>query len=117
MISFIIVIIVALEHLLFGYIEMFGTTKVQSNSFGFEESELKSKTLQTALSNQGIYNLCLGLMIIALLVINAAILALATVMSFVVIVGIYGALTVTKKILYVQALPAALALIALLMHL
>lgn len=116
MISLIIVIIVALEHLLFGYIEMFGTTKLQANSFGFEESELENKTLQTALSNQGIYNLCLGLMIIALTIVSASVPILIITMLFVIIVGIYGALTVTKKILFVQALPAIVALVALLLH-
>lgn len=38
MISLILIIIVALEHLLFGYIEMFGATGLQAKAFGFEEA-------------------------------------------------------------------------------
>ena len=113
MITLILVLIVATEHLLFGYIEMFGSTKVQAEAFGFKESELKSKTLQVALSNQGIYNLLFGLMIFALTMIGASNSVLILTMLFVILVGIYGALTVTKKILFVQALPALLALFAL----
>ena len=64
MISLILIIIVGIEHLLFGFIEMFGGIKLQADAFGFDESELKNKTLQVALSNQGIYNLGFGLMII-----------------------------------------------------
>ena len=54
MISLILIIIVGIEHLLFGFIEMFGGIKLQADAFGFDESELKNKTLQVALSNQGI---------------------------------------------------------------
>ncbi len=41
MISLILIIIVGIEHLLFGFIEMFGGTKLQADAFGFDESELK----------------------------------------------------------------------------
>jgi putative membrane protein len=117
MISLIIIAIVGLEHLLFGFIEMFGDTKLQAKAFGFDEAELKNKTLQIALSNQGIYNIGFGLMILALAIINAAASIFIIAMLFVILVGIYGALTVTKKILFVQALPALLALICLLLSL
>ena len=113
MISLILIIIVALEHLLFGYIEMFGATGLPAKAFGFEEAELKNKTLHVALSNQLIYNVWLGLLIIALTIANASIPVLSLTMIFVVLVGIYGALTVTKKIFIVQALPALISLILL----
>jgi putative membrane protein len=81
------------------------------------KSELKNKTLQVALSNQGIYNLGFGLMIIVLAIMNAATSVFIIAMLFVILVGIYGALTVTKKILFVQALPALVTLIVLLLSL
>ena len=115
MISLILIIIVGIEHLLFGFIEMFGGTKLQADAF--DESELKNKTLQVALSNQGIYNLGFGLMIIVLAIMNAATTVFIIAMLFVILVGIYGALTVTKKILFAQALPALVTLIALLLSL
>lgn len=117
MISLILIIIVGIEHLLFGFIEMFGGIKLQADAFGFDESELKNKTLQVALSNQGIYNLGFGLMIIVLAIMNAATSVCIIAMLFVILVGIYGALTVTKKILFVQALPALVTLIVLLLSL
>ena len=96
---------------------MFGVTKLQADAFGFDESELKNKTLQVARSNQGIYNLGFGLMIIVLAIMNAATSVFIIAMLFVILVGIYGALTVTKKILFVQALPALVTLIILLLSL
>lgn len=113
MISLILIIMVALEHLHFGYIEMFGAISLQAKAFGFEEAELKNKLLQVALSNQGIYNVGVGLLIIALTIINASIPVLSLTMIFVVLVGIYGAVTVTKKIFLIQALPALISLILL----
>ena len=117
MISLILIIIVGIEHLLFGFIETFGGIKLQADAFGFDKSELKNKTLQVALSNQGIYNLGFGLMIIVLAIMNAATSVFIIAMLFVILVGIYGALTVTKKILFVQALPALVTLIVLLLSL
>lgn len=113
MISLIILIIVATEHLIFGFVEMFGSKKLQSRAFGFEENALNNLLLQTALANQGIYNIGFGLLILFLVLIHASALVLMGTMAFVVLVGFYGALTVNKKILVVQALPAVLGIIAL----
>ena len=71
-----IYIFVLFACLLFGFIEMFGGIKLQADAFGFDESELKNKTLQVALSNQGIYNLGFGLMIIVLAIMNATTIVL-----------------------------------------
>lgn len=56
-------------------------------------------------------------MIIVLAIMNAATSVFIIAMLFVILVGIYGALTVTKKILFVQALPALVTLIVLLLSL
>lgn len=117
MLSLILVFFVALEHLLFGYIEMFGSVQVQSKAFGFPEKELQNNTLQIALSNQGIYNVSFGLLVIAFIIFNLAANSLILSMIFVVIVGIYGGLTVTKKIWVIQVGPALLALLSLLLAL
>lgn len=115
LISLIILIIVAIEHLFFGYVEMFGSKQMQSKAFGFEENTLNSSLLQTALSNQGIYNIGLGLLILFFVSTNASALILKGTLAFVILVGVYGAFTVTKKILVVQVLPAILGIIALTM--
>lgn len=113
MVSLIILIIVAIEHLFFGYVEMFGSKKLQSKAFGFDSGTLDDNLLQTALSNQGIYNIGFGLLILFFVSIQASAIILVGTMFFVVLVGVYGALTVTKKILIIQALPAILGIISL----
>lgn len=113
MISLIILIIVAIEHLIFGFVEMFGSKKLQSKAFGFEESALNNSLLQTALANQGIYNIGFGLLILFLISMHASALVLMGTMGFVILVGVYGAFTVTKKILVAQAFPAALGILTL----
>lgn len=113
MVSLIILIIVAIEHLFFGYVEMFGSKKLQSRAFGFDSGALDNNLLQIALSNQGIYNISFSLLILFFVSIQASTIVLVGTLAFVVLVGVYGALTVTKKILIVQALPAVIGMICL----
>jgi putative membrane protein len=115
MITTILLIIVAIEHLVFGYVEMFGSAELQSKSFGFPAEELKNQHLKLALSNQGIYNIALGLLILVSVFTALPSLGLIFLMAFVVIVGIYGGATVHKKIYLVQALPALITLVLLLL--
>ncbi len=75
----------------------------------FRMSAEKAETTKVLASNQGAYNGMLAVGIAwALLVGNGP--ALAFLLFFVVIVGIYGALTVSPTIFVVQALPAIIAL-------
>lgn len=113
MVSFIILIVVAIEHLIFGFVEMFGSRETKSKAFRIEKEELHSSLLQTALANQGIYNVGFGLLILFLLLLHTSPLELMGVMGFVVLVGTYGAFTVDKKIFFVQAIPAILGIISL----
>jgi putative membrane protein len=69
-------------------------------------------------ANQGLYNGFLGAGLIWSLFILDAYWAENIACFFllcVLVAGIYGAFTASRKILYVQALPAALALLALLL--
>lgn len=113
MISFVILTIVAVEHLIFGYIEIFGSREMQSKVFDIELKELDSPLFCSALANQGIYNISFGILVLFFIIINAPLLVLIGMMVFVVLVGIYGAYTVSKKILIVQALPAILGILSL----
>jgi putative membrane protein len=75
----------------------------------FAMSKEDAARTATLAANQGVYNLMLAVGIgWALAVGNVG--ALGFLLAFVVAVGLYGAYSVSRTILVVQALPAALAL-------
>jgi putative membrane protein len=103
--------LVAALHLYFLVLEMFlWTTPTGRRAFGLE-AEFAEQT-KTLAANQGLYNgfLVAGL-VWGLVADNTD--AKIFFLVCVVVAGVYGAATVNKRILVVQALPAALALGAL----
>jgi putative membrane protein len=81
--------------------------------FGIPKDEVESRA--AAMSNQGCYNGFLVAAIALGLFWPDATIARAFMvygLVCVVIAGVWGAATVSKRILYIQALPAALALVA-----
>ena len=107
------VAVVALLHVGFLALEMFLWTKPTGRRiFGLSrEFAQQSKALA---ANQGLYNgfLAAGLIWSSLIRPDQA-----TALFFlgcVIVAGLYGAVTVSRKIAYVQAAPAALAVLALL---
>ena len=110
----VLIAIVALLHIYFLVLEMFLWDKpFGRKTFGLSAEYAKqSKTLA---ANQGLYNgfLAAGL-IWGLMLGEAGISIKIFFLSCVVIAGIYGGLTVGKKILLIQALPAAIALVLIL---
>ena len=112
--SQILIALVALEHLYFLYIEMIAWETVGKRTFKSFPPELFKPTKGMA-ANQGLYNgfLAAGLIWTFFIDDHAWKMYIAVFfLSCVIIAGIYGALTATKRIFYVQALPAILALIA-----
>lgn len=115
-ISKILIAFVALEHLYIMYFEMFAWETIGKRTFKSIPENLFKPTKSLA-ANQGLYNgfLAAGL-IWSLLIynkgwsVNISIFFLVCV----IIAGIYGAITASKRIFFVQALPAILALIAVL---
>jgi putative membrane protein len=113
MIANILVGLVALEHLYILYLEMFAwETKGKKVFKGSLRPELFAPTRVLA-ANQGLYNGFLAAGLIWSFFItdkawstNVAIFFL----SCVIVAGIYGAITASKKIFFVQALPALVAL-------
>ncbi|MFW5451092.1 MAG: DUF1304 domain-containing protein [Methylophagaceae bacterium] len=105
-----LVALIALLHLYFLVLEMFLWDKPYGRkTFNLtKEFATASKTLA---ANQGLYNgfLAAGL-IWGLLLGNAGTAILLFFLSCIVIAGIYGGLTANKRILFIQALPAAIAL-------
>ncbi len=107
----ILVGIVALLHFGFLYLEMFLWDKPRGRR-SFNMTEEFAKQSKTLAMNQGLYNgfLAAGL-------IWGIFAGDATKIFFLgcmVIAGVFGALTVSKRIFYIQAVPAILALLVVL---
>lgn len=118
-ISKVLIVIVAVEHLYILYMEMFAWETLGKKTFkGSLKEELFTPTKSLA-ANQGLYNGFLAAGLIWSLVITDEIWAKNIALFFlgcVIAAGIYGALTASKKIFFVQALPAIIALIVLLLR-
>ena len=110
-----LIIIIALLHLYFLILEMFLWTKplgrkVFKLSVDYAE---KSKTLA---ANQGLYNGFLSVGLLWGLVLGTAGITLTLFMlNCIIIAGIYGGLTVARKIFFIQAVPAMIALTLLIL--
>ncbi len=109
----IVIAIVALLHVYFLVLEMFFWDK----PLGLRTFKLTpefAKASKVLAANQGLYN---GFLAAGLLwgLWRGDVAAQTFFLSCVLIAGIYGAATVGKKILFVQALPAAVALLLLLL--
>jgi putative membrane protein len=111
-----LVALVALLHAYFLVLEMFLWTKPAGLRV-FNQSLEKARDSAVLAANQGLYNGFLAAGLVWGLLHPAPAVAFQIKVFFlacVVIAGIYGAATVSKRILMVQALPAAIALILLL---
>ena len=105
-----VALLVAVEHLWFLVLEMFlWTTPTGMRVFALTpEFAEQSATLA---ANQGLYNGFLAAGLIWTLVQKGdAFAAKVFFLSCVIVAGVFGALTASRKILWVQALPGAIAL-------
>ena len=113
----ILVAVVALEHLYILYMEMFlWTTPTGMKTFGMSKEVAESS--KTLAANQGLYNGFLAAGLIWGIVHPDPIFGRQIQMFFlacVIVAGVYGGLTVKRTILMVQALPALIALITVLL--
>ena len=108
--------LVAFEHLYFMYFEMFAWETIGKKTFKSLPEHLFKPTKGLA-SNQGLYNgfLSAGLIWTYFIEDNYWQTNIATFFLLcVIIAGVFGAVTASKKIFFVQALPAILALLFLL---
>lgn len=118
MIASILIGIIALEHFYILYMEMFAWETIGRKTFkGAMPDEMFTPT-KTMAANQGLYNgfLAAGLTWSLIITdpiwkVNIAIFFL----SCVILAGTYGAISASKKIFFVQALPAIIALILLIL--
>ena len=116
LISKILIIIVALEHFYIMYFEMFAWETIGKKTFKGSFPEELFKPTKGLAKNQGLYNGFLAAGLIWSLMISDEIWSKNVAIFFlgcVIVAGIYGAVTASRKIFFVQALPAILALAAL----
>jgi len=116
LVGMVMVLLVALEHLYFLYLEMFlWTTPKGLKIFG--NTAEKAEASRVLAANQGLYNGFLAAGLLWGLAYPGA-PGLHIQMFFlacVIVAGIYGGLTVKMRIMYLQAGPALLGLLALLL--
>ncbi|MFC6261562.1 DUF1304 domain-containing protein [Levilactobacillus fujinensis] len=116
----ILIYFVAIEHLGIMGLEIFGKSAKQAELFGMPLSFVKQPQAKAALANMGIYNgmlgLTLGLTPLFLTGHNLLIMT-ALLLLFVIIVAIFGSLTVKKQIFWLQGMPALVTFLVLLTQL
>jgi putative membrane protein len=106
---------VGVLHFYFLVLEMFLWTKPAGlRAFGLTREKAEASKVLAA--NQGLYNGFLGAGLIWSSMIIDDFPVMVFFLTCVIIAGLYGAATANKKILYVQALPAIVALILLHLH-
>jgi len=117
LIANIIVVIVALLHIYFLVLEMFFWDKPLGLKT-FRMTPEKAKITKVLAANQGLYNgfLAAGLLW-GLSLGDAGVGIKLFFLGCVIVAGVYGAITVGRKILFIQAIPAALGLLLVLMSL
>lgn len=108
--------IVIILHVLFLVLEMFlWNTPYGRKTFGLSEEYAKKSA--TLAANQGLYNGFLAAGLLWGLVSTGGFNALIFFLSCIIIAGIYGAITVKRSILWLQACPAAIAMALLTLNL
>ena len=110
MIANVLIGLVALLHAYFLVLEMFLWTK-PAGLRAFGQTPEQARITQVLAANQGLYNGFLAAGLVWSLMLGAAGRDIAVFfLVCVVIAGVYGAATASKKIMVVQAVPGALAL-------
>ena len=110
----ILIALIALEHVYFLVLEMFLWTKPRTRAaFGMSAEQAEQSKVLAA--NQGLYNgfLAAGLIWSLLAPVAYAKPLALFFLGCVLVAGLYGGATANKRIWYVQAVPAAIALLVL----
>ncbi|WP_343488242.1 DUF1304 domain-containing protein [Allomuricauda sp. d1] len=109
----IVTVFVALLHLYFLWLEMFAWTTKAKKVFRKFPKDLFEPTKAMA-ANQGLYNGFLAAGLIWALLISDPYWSTYVALFFlgcVLVAGIYGAISVSKRIFYVQGIPALIAIV------
>jgi len=106
--------IVLLLHVLFLVLEMFmWNTPFGRKTFGLKEDYARQSAALAA--NQGLYNGFLAAGLLWGMVSTGGFDALVFFLSCIIVAGIYGAITAKRSILFLQTLPAAIAMALLIL--
>lgn len=111
LLAYILTVFVALLHFGFMFLEMFFWNKPTGRKIFGLSKDFAEKSKSLAM-NQGLYNGFLATGLVWGLVLGSAGIPITIYfLCCVIIAGIFGAVTVNKNIIYIQALPALAALI------
>ena len=108
--------IVAFEHLVILWIEMFAWETMGKKAFKGSLPDEMFRPTKTLAANQGLYNGFLAAGLIWSFFIEDPrwkFYVAVFFLSCVIVAGVYGAITASRKIFFIQALPALIALILL----
>ncbi len=111
-IALVLVSIVAIEHIYILWLEMFAWTTAGRKAFKGALSPDLFEPTKVLAANQGLYNGFLAAGLIWSLTISDPIWSRNVSLFFlscVIVAGVYGAVTASRKIFFVQALPAIIA--------
>ena len=114
MLAKVLIGLIAVLHVYILVLEMFLWDKPYGLK-AFGNSLEKAQLTKVLAQNQGLYNgfLAAGLFWSLIAPVGCAVAIANFFLACVLVAGIYGGLTASKKIIYIQALPALLALLAL----
>ena len=112
--AIVLVLLVALLHLYFLVLEMFLWTRPIGLKV-FRQSVEKAEQSRVLAANQGLYNGFLAAGLVYGVATGSREFCLFF-LACVVVAGVYGAMSVNRRIFFVQALPALLAIVAILLR-
>lgn len=101
-------LLVAVAHVVFMILETFLWTTPKGLAI-FAQTKEEAEATKVLAANQGVYNGCLAILLAWAALTDLA-PAVVAILVFIIVVGIYGAATAKRTILFIQALPAAIAL-------
>ena len=115
----IFVVLVAIEFVYIFYLETIATTSRKTSetfgiTFGITKEALEGKNVNVLLKNQGVYNLLIAVMLLIALFIMHSKGTIVLLLSYIIIVAAYGAVSSNPKIFPKQGGLALIALILLL---
>lgn len=95
--------LVALEFFYIMYLETIATTSKKTGKvFGMSGEELERKTVNVLLKNQGVYNGLLAVLILLAAWMFDSQTAVALLMCYIILVALYGGVTSSPKIIFLQ---------------
>lgn len=111
-----LVVLIAIEHIYFMYLEMFQWTKPKGiKAFGLKSKVFAEET-KTLAANQGLYNGFLAAGLLFSLYLNDYRLLIFFLIC-IIIAGIYGAYSTKKqKLFYIQAVPSIICLLIIILR-